>query len=293
MSLAVMAPATVAHADPTLAEIEAQLDKQNDELEHTIEAWNKINSDLATSQTSAKALEDGVANANAGVEQIAIAAFKTNGSLRNLNLVLNATSSGSLMDQLSMLQQITRQQQKEIDDYKAAKAKLDETIAGQNAQKADLENKRKQIEGDVKKLQDLQRKAANAGAKKVAYNSVKAPQVDDATRQKVINFAYAQQGEPYHWGSAGPDQWDCSGLTMMAWKQVGANLPHVAADQWKVVQHISASEARPGDLVFMNNLGHVGIYVSPGRMIHAPHTGDVVREANISGSVYGYGRVKI
>nr|BFE63131.1 C40 family peptidase [Dactylosporangium thailandense] len=297
VSLTVLAPATVAHADPSLADIEAQLDKSNKDLEATVEAWNKINIDLADSQSKAKTLEDSVAATNGAVQEIAIAAFKTNGNMRNLNIVLNATSSGSLMDQLSMLQQITHQQQKSIEDYKNDKAKLDETIAAQNTQKADLENQRKQIEGDVKKLEDLQKKAKNAGSTKVSSpgtTNAKAPVVDDATRQKVVNFAYAQLGEPYKWGAAGPNSWDCSGLTMGAWGAAGVSLPHNAASQWSKVAHISSSQLLPGDLVFYNGLGHVGIYVKPGTIVHAPHTGDVVKEAPIGvDSIYGYGRPKV
>jgi len=297
LSLTVLAPATVAHADPSLTEIEAQLDKQNKDLEATAEAWNKLNIDLADSQAKAKALEDGVAVANAGVQEIAVAAFKTNGKLRNVNALLNATSSGSLVDQLGMLQQITHQQQKSIADFKANKAKLDETIAAQNAQKADLDAKRKTIEGDVKKLEDLQKKAKNAGSTKVVSagtTNAKAPIVDDATRQKVVNFAYAQLGEPYKWGSGGPSSWDCSGLTMGAWGAAGVSLPHNAASQWSKVAHISSSQLLPGDLVFYNGLGHVGIYVKPGTIVHAPHTGDVVKEAPIGvDSIYGYGRPKV
>ncbi|MER7006640.1 NlpC/P60 family protein [Dactylosporangium sp. NPDC000555] len=309
MSLTVLAPAAVAHAEPTLAEIEAQLDKSNKDLEATIEAWNKINIDLAASQTKAtelqtklKPLEDNMAAANASVEGVAIAAFKTSGNLRSLSIMLNATSSDSLMDKLSLLQQFTRQQQKEIDDYKAAKSKvddekkqLDQTIAAQNTQKADLENQRKKIEGDVKKLEALQKKAVAAGSTKV-----NPPKMDpgnlpavSGSAGAVVSFAQAQLGKPYKWGAAGPSSWDCSGLTMGAWKAAGVTLPHNAASQWNTVAHIPRSSLAPGDLVFYNGLGHVGIFVGNNTIIHAPHTGDVVRYAKVDiDSIYGFGRVK-
>ncbi|MFG2036475.1 NlpC/P60 family protein [Dactylosporangium sp. NPDC048998] len=309
VSLTVLAPAAVAHADPTLAEIEAQLDKSNKDLEATIEAWNKINIDLADSQTKAteletklKPLEDSMADASASVEGVAIAAFKTSGNLRSLSIMLNAESSNSLMDQLSMLQQITRQQQKEIEDYKNAKAKvddekklLDETIAAQNTQKTDLESQRKKIEGDVKKLVALQKKATAAGSTKV-----NPPKIDPGNLPAVsgkagtaVSFAKAQLGKQYVWGAAGPNTYDCSGLTMAAWKAAGVTLPHNAASQWSNVAHIPRSTLAPGDLVFYNGLGHVGIYVGNNLIIHAPHTGDVVRYASVDiDSIYGFGRVK-
>lgn len=308
-ALVVLAPATVAHADPTLAEIEAQLDKSNQDLEATIEAWNKINIDLAASQAKAtelegklKPLEDNMAAADASVEGVAIAAFKSSGNLRSLSIVLNAESSNSLMDQLSMLQQITRQQQKEISDYKDAKAKvddekkqLDETIAAQTTQKADLENQRKKIEGDVKKLQDLQKRAKAAGSTKVTSPGVNPGNLPPVSGKagSAVSFAKAQLGKPYSWGAAGPGSYDCSGLTMAAWKAAGVTLPHNAASQWSQVAHISRSQLAPGDLVFYNNLGHVGIYVGNNTIIHAPHTGDVVKYASVDiDTLYGYGRVR-
>lgn len=94
-----------------------------------------------------------------------------------------------------------------------------------------------------------------------------------------VAYAYAQLGKPYAWGAAGPGSFDCSGLTMMAWRAGGVGLPHNAAAQYSAVRHIPMSALQPGDLVFQVGLGHVGIYVGGGKVIHAPHTGDVVRVA--------------
>ncbi|GAA4255144.1 C40 family peptidase [Dactylosporangium darangshiense] len=311
VSLTVLAPATVAHADPSLSEIEAQLDKSSQELEATVESWNHVNDELTSTQAKAadlqtklKPLEDGVAATGANVEQFAIAQFKTAGNMRGLSLMLNASSSGDLVDQLSMLQQITHSQNAEIAGYKAARSKydgekkaLDETLAAVTAQKTQLETQRQKIEGDIKKLQDLKNRATAAGSTKVNGSGVtnaKAPVIDDATRQKVVDFAYAQLGKPYLWGAAGPSKYDCSGLTMAAWKQVGVNLPHNAADQYRTVVHISASQLLPGDLIFFySGISHVGMYTKPGKMVDAPTTGKWVEEVSYAGRpIVGYGRPK-
>jgi cell wall-associated NlpC family hydrolase len=93
--------------------------------------------------------------------------------------------------------------------------------------------------------------------------------------------AYRQLGKPYKWAAAGPDSFDCSGLTMWAWARAGVSLPHSSRAQFDLGTHVSQSELRPGDLTFYGSpIHHVGIYIGNGNMINAPQTGDVVRIAS-------------
>lgn len=98
---------------------------------------------------------------------------------------------------------------------------------------------------------------------------------------KAIAFARQQLGEPYRWGAAGPNAWDCSGLTMMAWRQGGVSLPHYSAAQYARSKHISMGDLRPGDLVFWggspSSIHHVALYIGDGLILHAPRTGQPVQ----------------
>lgn len=95
----------------------------------------------------------------------------------------------------------------------------------------------------------------------------------------VLAFARAQVGEPYRWAAAGPDAWDCSGLTMGAWQQAGVALPHYTVAQYDAGTPISSSQLRPGDLVFWSSssspagIHHVALYLGDGMIVHAPRTG--------------------
>jgi cell wall-associated NlpC family hydrolase len=87
-------------------------------------------------------------------------------------------------------------------------------------------------------------------------------------------------------GAAPLTGFDCSGLTMYVYAQLGISLPHFAAAQWNELPHVDASQLEPGDLVFfepeLDGPGHVGIYAGGGLFIEAPHTGDVVKLASFS-----------
>jgi cell wall-associated NlpC family hydrolase len=98
-----------------------------------------------------------------------------------------------------------------------------------------------------------------------------------APRSGVVAIALKYLGCPYQWAASGPNRFDCSGFTMFVYAQVGVSLPHSSRAQIGCGQRVSQANLQPGDLVFFGSpIHHVGIYIGGGRMIHAPHTGDVV-----------------
>ena len=101
----------------------------------------------------------------------------------------------------------------------------------------------------------------------------------------VVGIAMQYLGVPYVWGGASPSGFDCSGLVMYVYRQVGISLPHSAAAQYSAGTPISYNQLSPGDLVFFGygSIEHVGIYIGGGRMIHAPYPGTVVQISPISG----------
>jgi hypothetical protein len=106
-----------------------------------------------------------------------------------------------------------------------------------------------------------------------------------------LTFALGQQGRPYVWGATGPSFYDCSGLTSTAYRQVGVAIPRVSRDQAVFGEPVAFNNLAPGDLVFFGNpVHHVGMYYQHGLMVHAPHTGDVVRVASIWRSGYAGAR---
>lgn len=105
---------------------------------------------------------------------------------------------------------------------------------------------------------------------------------------EAATIAMQYLGVPYVWGGSTPSGFDCSGLVMYVFAQLGISLPHYAAAQYGYGTPVAADQLQPGDLVFFDGLGHVGIYIGGGQMIHAPHTGDVVKISPLTDFGSGY-----
>jgi cell wall-associated NlpC family hydrolase len=99
---------------------------------------------------------------------------------------------------------------------------------------------------------------------------------------EAATIALRYLGVPYVWGGASPSGFDCSGLVMYVYAQIGISLPHFAAAQFAEGTPVARSDLQPGDLVFFDGLNHVGIYIGDGQFVHAPETGDVVKITALS-----------
>lgn len=105
--------------------------------------------------------------------------------------------------------------------------------------------------------------------------------------QGAVQAALTRLGKPYVWGAAGPNSFDCSGLTMWAYAQVGISLPHSSSAQASSGTTVSLSALAPGDILWMP--GHVGMYIGNGQVVHAPTTGDVVKVVSLSSMSWSKG----
>jgi cell wall-associated NlpC family hydrolase len=107
---------------------------------------------------------------------------------------------------------------------------------------------------------------------------------------KAVAYAWEQLGKPYRYAGVGPDAYDCSGLTMMAWAQAGVGMPHGSIAQGNMFPRVPNDQLAPGDLIiYYPDHGHVGIYVGNGQTISATHTGDFVRLQPVFRSGFQFG----
>lgn len=297
VAVGVVTPAGPAYAQPSLGEIEAELDAQWLKLEPVIEQYNKVHSELKANQKKAAELDERIRplslQANLAADEIGQVAnrYYRTGPSSELNALLKTGSPTSLADQLMVLDRISNRRQQQIaavlesrDRYLSEKQALDELITKQKAQDEELAARRKAINADIERLEQ----ARTAAYQMVGYTggsgiSGPCPAISVGGAAGVaVRTACAQLGKPYVWGATGPNSFDCSGLTQYAWASAGVRLTHFTGSQWNQGAPIGRAEARPGDLVFFfSDLHHVGMYIGGGLMVHAPRAGQPVQIENI------------
>ncbi len=141
----------------------------------------------------------------------------------------------------------------------------------------------REAEAQLAQQQADQRQASLAPTVPVTAPSAPPSSAPPARYGGVVGIAMRYLGTPYVWGGASPAGFDCSGFVMYVFSQIGVSLPHSSYAQYGYGSPVSLADLQPGDLVFFDGLGHVGIYVGGGSFIHSPHTGDVVKISSISG----------
>ncbi|HSK47191.1 MAG TPA: NlpC/P60 family protein, partial [Coriobacteriia bacterium] len=212
--------------------------------------------------------------------------------LRDLNEE-DASSIGELKD----LRVKAKREHRTLTAKEKAAAGQEAAMKANRAQISAQLNERKRklagLESEIAQLEAAERRARAARAASYVRTAAPAernfPAPTRAARSEVVAIAKRYLGAPYVWAAAGPNSFDCSGFTMFVYRQVGVSLPHSSRAQIGYGERVSRANLQPGDLVFFGApIHHVGIYVGGGMMIHAPHTGAVVRidplHSNYSGA---------
>jgi peptidoglycan DL-endopeptidase CwlO len=205
---------------------------------------------------------------------------------RDADQVLTARAiERSAQARASELAAVERRQAAILDQMADRKARIERLVA--------------QTERTLAQLRAAERRRA-AAANRPATTSPAADSSSPAPPPKavsgnvaaVIRYAYAQLGKPYRWGATGPDSFDCSGLTMMAWAQAGVSLPHSSRAQIGIGRQVTRSELQPGDLIYRYSpISHVSLYVGNGQQISATHTGSTVKlQSAWQGEIVGFSR---
>jgi len=286
-------------ASSQLSAVTAQI-KQNERLLKVAE----YNLGIANEQLSTRA-QDIYKTRDVGVVDVLFAANNFDDLVTQLDLMERLGNSDvDTVKSISAYREDIKDRRVKLDADKKAAAKLVDATAQRKAEIVGLENKLEQmtagIKADIRRLEAQQAAAAQAAAQAAAaaQDTSSAGGGGGGTfvdpggsgHSAVVGIAQRYLGVPYVYGGASPSGFDCSGLTMYCYAQIGIGLSHGATDQQRASTPVPLSALQPGDLVFFGSSGysgHVGIYVGGGSMIHAPHTGAVVSYGSISGAWIG------
>jgi cell wall-associated NlpC family hydrolase len=287
------------YAEPTksLAQVEREVNALHRQAEQATERYNAERIRLQQLQKRIAAFQTGVdhqAAKVAGLQRVlgkyADVSFRMGSIDPTLELLFAEDPEAHLRDagilgrltdrQVAALENVLRERR----TLDARKRALDGELAAVSESRQTLLAQKREIDARTKKAEDLldtleaeERAKLDRASRTTTRVSqtYTGPATGDA--KNAVDYAYAQLGKPYQYAAAGPDAFDCSGLTMMAWRQAGVSLPHQSQMQYDLGPSVAKSDLRPGDLVyFYSPISHVGIYVGNGKQIHATHPGDVV-----------------
>jgi peptidoglycan DL-endopeptidase CwlO len=300
----------------TLSQAKAQVAALNTRAEKITESFNAARDSLASVRkqeavsSAALAHDRGRLTALQRRVGAAAAAAYRSGGLSATSSLVTTGSAQTFLDQSAGLEEVAQYQATEVAEANAAQRQVaaatvlhNAQIAKQKTLLAAIASKRSQVRSLLAQAKRVlarltaaqqarlaaQQAAANRRAQAERGSAPSAPTGGTyhgpatGSAGAAVRYAYAQLGKPYVWGGAGPNSFDCSGLTMMAWNAAGVSLPHNAAMQQSDIPAVSLSALQPGDLIFFGSPAfHVGIYVGGGNMIQAPHTGADVEVTPVS-----------
>jgi cell wall-associated NlpC family hydrolase len=301
-----------AAADPalTIAEAKAQIEQlQTDsaaidqDYVGVKEQIDAANAKLALKHSDVEAQAARVNALKSQVGQVALAQFQNRNLDTAAQLFVTKDTEGFL-SQISTVEKVNENQNSVLQDYQQEQASLADLehstqtdLAALSVQEKQLKALRASSDAKLVEAKAVLAKLSSAEQVRLAAEQKKADaqalvEGDSTTTAdtpaatgtgrgaKALAFARAQIGKPYRFGAAGPNAYDCSGLTSAAWKAAGVTLPRTSYAQFHVGRYVAKADLQPGDLVFFYSStrpSHVALYVGNGMVLHAPHPGASVR----------------
>jgi len=308
------AQALPGHQTPSAADVTAKLTDLATKNEQLTEQLNAAKIAVAKAQTKQKAAADAAAQAQGAMQQAqralasTVAARYKASSFSQAAALLTSSDGNGYFETLQSMTVIA-QHQAEIakaaanasGEAREADAEAKSAVEDAVAKRSEVTTTQNRLAGEITRYQDLlttltapqvtayyQQDTAQPGAVAQAVAKVTLSAAASGAAGKAVQVALAQQGDPYVYGAAGPDTFDCSGLTSFAWAAAGVSLPHNAAAQQAMGTPVPSDQLAPGDLVFFGSPAyHVGMYIGNGLFVHAPTSGDVVKVSPLANK-YGY-----
>ncbi|MBA3490287.1 MAG: C40 family peptidase [Longispora sp.] len=289
---------TIAHADPD-TEVQTRIDHNAGELSQVSREHDKVRQTLSRAKATLEVIEEKLVPLDAK-------SLATNVVRRDPDHVPSGISGIAGTFPTRACHDTSETLEAAQDELSTEKVRLKTLIAEHDRHQSTLTERKREIETTGTKLVNERdnARASRASSRSAGGSSTGGssaggsggeftPPADASRAQIAIAYARAQLGKSYVYGAAGPNSFDCSGLTMRAWGAAGVNIGgHQTHSQWGATSRVDRSQLQPGDLVFFYGRGHVGLYIGGNQVIHAPTSGDVVKITSLDsfGGYDGAGR---
>jgi cell wall-associated NlpC family hydrolase len=302
-ALAFPAGAAIAAPHPSAQQIQRKLNKLNSTADHIVDQYNqdrvdvgKANKTYQKLNKSAKKDEKVVGRMRGKIAMMASVAYQDGNLTATPSTMFADGNPQKVLDQLASLDHLSSSQMASIRTFLNSDAKLRRDRDQAKRKLDDARKSLKKVRGKRSQIQKLIKQQKHLLSQLPPQDRPQAPGSTgghyngpaSGSARAALNYAYAQKGKPYVYGGTGPGGYDCSGLTMMSWRAAGVSLPRTSQAQYNAGHHVDQSQLQPGDLVFFDGLGHVGMWVGGGDIIHAPHTGAYVEVVPFSSMASSY-----
>ncbi len=267
-----------------------QYDQSEQQLSQAKQRLDLVNREVKTDQARFSSMRSQIA-------AIAATAYE-NGNMTSMGALLTSNNPQSVLSQASVLLQLSSDRSAQITEFIQTARQL------RDAQLTALRTKQAMATLDAQRLARKKSLGKSLSQKKALLATLTAAQQQTVTTTSIGNggtttasdpvptnsqagqavaYAYSKLGDPYVYGATGPNSFDCSGLVQAAWASAGVAIPRTTYEQVAALPAVSTSDLQPGDLLFFDGDGHVGIYVGGNELIDAPQTGENVEKVPLSG----------
>jgi cell wall-associated NlpC family hydrolase len=299
---------TSEEAAALVADASHDLEVVTEEFNEAREVLRRQEADVADAEQAAAEAEEQLQALDDRIRDLARTAYTGESPTATLDLMLTSDSADEFVSSLGTLDAIADRTDDALADVavaadeaettraaaEAAAAEAEAAVERIRAQQADLEARIAEYEEQYDELSAAEQAEVDRAHGGTVVASPQAAKAPGQAAQVAVDTAMAQLGDPYVWAAAGPDAFDCSGLTQYAYAAAGVSLPHSSSMQSQMGTPVSRSELQPGDLVFFYSpVSHVGMYIGNGQMVHASTSGQPVQVASLDsmGSYTGARRV--
>ena len=291
---------------PTLTQLIAQAKQLEFQINALSEQYDGLRIQLGRAQADARVAQAAAARIgtalSAGQQAVAQLAAENymNAGLDPTMQALTAGNPGQFLSQASTITEMDQSSGDTVSTLRAEESQAvrdrqtaEQQVAAVNALEAQMNAKRQAIDGKINQVNSAaMRQAMTIFNQTGQYPNVTIPTANTVGAQ-ALEAALSRRGDPYVWGAAGPGEFDCSGLVVWAFSQLGIALPHYTGSLWNSGVHVARNDLEPGNLVFFYaDISHVGIYIGDGLMVDAPDFGQDVEVQEVDWANY-VGAVRI